>query len=71
MNYATTEATAAYRQRLAGTVAENHFRESQGLWMSSIGLGSYLGEADARTDAGYKTAVKRAFDLGCKTLKKY
>ncbi len=65
MNHATTESTVAYRQRFVGTVAENHFRESQGLWMSSIGLGSYLGEADARTDAGYKAAVKRAFDLGC------
>src|SRR5438128_5074870 len=65
MNHATTEVTNAYRQRLAGTVAEHHFRESQGLWMSSIGLGSYLGEADARADAGYKAAVKRTFELGC------
>lgn len=65
MNHAITEATNAYRQRFAGTVAENHFREAQGLWMSSIGLGSYLGEADARADAGYKAAIKRAFDLGC------
>jgi aryl-alcohol dehydrogenase-like predicted oxidoreductase len=65
MKHATTEATNAYRQRLADTVAEHHFRQSQGWWMSSIGLGSYLGNADARTDAGYKAAVKRAFELGC------
>lgn len=65
MNYATTEATNTYRQRLTGAVAINHFRAAQGLWMSSIGLGSYLGEADARTDAGYQAAVKRAFELGC------
>lgn len=65
MNHATTEATNAYRQRLAGIVAENHFRPSQGLWLSSIALGSYLGNADARTDAGYKAAVKRAYELGC------
>ncbi|MFN7927683.1 MAG: aldo/keto reductase [Blastocatellia bacterium] len=65
MTHATTEATNAYRQRLAGTVADGHFRNAQGLWLSSIGLGSYLGEADARTDAGYTTAVKRAVALGC------
>ncbi len=65
MKHATTEATNAYRQRFAGTVAAHHFHEAQGCWMSSVGLGSYLGEADARADAGYQTAVKRAFALGC------
>ena len=33
--------------------------------MSSIGLGSYLGDTDARTDAGYEAAVIRAAELGC------
>lgn len=65
MNHATNEATNAYRQRLSDTVAPQHFREAQGLWMSSIGLGSYLGEADARTSTGYQAAVKRAFAMGC------
>jgi aryl-alcohol dehydrogenase-like predicted oxidoreductase len=65
MKHATPAATAHYRQRFAGQVADNHFRLAQGLWMSSIGLGSYLGEADERTDAGYKAAVKRAVELGC------
>jgi len=35
------------------------------LWMSSIGLGSYLGGADERTDEAYRRAVKRAVELGC------
>ncbi len=65
MNHATPEATAHYRQRFAGHIADHHFRSAQGLWMSSLGLGSYLGETDARTDAGYQAAVKRAFELGC------
>ena len=65
MTHATPEATANYRQRFAGHVADNYFRTAQGLWMSSIGLGSYLGETDERTDAGYKAAVKRAAELGC------
>ena len=65
MLHATPEATASYRQRFAGHIADHHFRSAQGLWMSSLGLGSYLGETDERTDAGYKSAVKRAFELGC------
>jgi aryl-alcohol dehydrogenase-like predicted oxidoreductase len=65
MTHATPEATAQYRQRFAGQVADQHFRQAQGLWLSSLGLGSYLGETDERTDAGYKAAVKRAAELGC------
>ncbi len=65
MSHATPEATAAYRQRFAGTTADQHFRPAQGLWMSSIGLGSYLGDTDTKTDAGYQAAVQRAAELGC------
>ncbi|HEX4949436.1 MAG TPA: aldo/keto reductase, partial [Blastocatellia bacterium] len=65
MTHATPEATAAYRQRFAGQTADLHFRQAQNLWMSSLGLGSYLGNADAKTDAGYETAVIRAAELGC------
>jgi len=62
---ATTEGTSNYKNRFTGGVAEGHFRQSQGLWMSSIGLGSYLGGADERTDEAYRIAVKRAIELGC------
>ncbi len=62
---ATTEGTTRYRNRLHGQLAENHFRQEQNLWLSSIGLGSYLGNADERTDEGYQLAVKRAAALGC------
>jgi aryl-alcohol dehydrogenase-like predicted oxidoreductase len=65
MKHATPEATAQYRQRLADQTAHQHFRQAQGLWLSSIGLGSYLGDPDARTDAGYEAAVLRAAELGC------
>jgi len=61
---ATTEGTAKYKSRFAGVVAERHFRQSQGLWMSSIGLGSYLGNPDQRIDEAYRSAVKRAVELG-------
>lgn len=62
---ATTEGTANYKGRCTGVIAESHFRQSQGLWMSSIGLGSYLGAPDERTDEAYQSAVKRAVELGC------
>ena len=66
--YATPEGTARYAARLQGTVAQNHFREFQGLKISSIGLGTYLGEHDARTDAEYRDAIMRAVELGCNLI---
>lgn len=62
---ATAEGTTRYRERFRGQIAVEHFRQSQGLWLSSIGLGSYLGNADDRTDDAYRLAVKRAAELGC------
>ncbi len=62
---ATATGTSGYHERFKGKVAEGHFRLSQGLWMSSIGLGSYLGHHDERTDEAYRAAVKRAVELGC------
>ena len=62
---ATTDGTNRYRERFRGQVADGHFRQSQTLWLSSIGLGSYLGNADARTDQAYQLAVQRAVELGC------
>lgn len=65
---ATTRGTEAYRQRFADTLASAHFRASADLWLSSIGLGTYLGEADAQTDALYAAAIESALDHGCNVL---
>jgi aryl-alcohol dehydrogenase-like predicted oxidoreductase len=62
---ATGEGTARYKSRFTGVLADGHFRNSQGLWHSSIGLGIYLGGTDERTDAAYRAAVIRATELGC------
>lgn len=62
---ATAAGTALYKNRFQGRLPNDHFRQAQGLWMSSIGLGSYLGNADERTDEAYRLAVKRAAELGC------
>src|SRR5438067_12888707 len=66
--YATTEGTARYRDRLQGTAAENHFRFEQQLWLSSIGIGTYLGQPDEATDRHYTDAVVRAVELGANVI---
>ncbi len=60
--YATTEGTERYRKRFEGRVAPEHFRQSQSLWMSSIGIGTYLGNYDPETDRLYHDAIVRAVD---------
>ena len=65
---ATREGTETYRQRFAKDVAENHFRQEQDLWVSSIGIGTYLGNPDAYTDERYTNAVVRAVQLGANVI---
>jgi aryl-alcohol dehydrogenase-like predicted oxidoreductase len=62
---ATPEGTLRYKKRFENVLDKGHFRLTQGLWMSSIGLGSYLGDPNERVDQGYRDAVKRAVALGC------
>src|SRR3954470_1862395 len=66
--YATLEGTARYRDRFKDESAENHFRLEQNLWLSSIGIGTYLGRPDAATDDGYAGAVVRAAELGVNVI---
>ena len=63
---ATPEATAAYVGRLGVQTADGHFRTTPGeLQVSSIGLGTYLGEPAAAIDAAYQAAVGQALVSGC------
>jgi aryl-alcohol dehydrogenase-like predicted oxidoreductase len=66
--HATLAGTDAYRQRRASICAQAHFREALGLSFASIGLGTYLGEADDATDARYAAAIVRALECGCNVL---
>ncbi|HXW17361.1 MAG TPA: aldo/keto reductase [Candidatus Acidoferrales bacterium] len=63
---ATAEGTHRYAARFADRAAAGHFREqaSTGLQLSSIGIGTYLGEPDAATDVGYTLAVVTAVEGG-------
>ena len=65
---ATFEGTRRYVQRFVDCGAEGHFREAQDLVVSSIGMGTYLGEPDARADRGYSEAVVAAVRGGVNVI---
>lgn len=65
---ATSEGTDRYRARFAERAAQNHFRQQQDLVLSSIGIGTYLGNADEATDRGYTNAVIRAVQFGANVI---
>jgi aryl-alcohol dehydrogenase-like predicted oxidoreductase len=65
---ATLEGTTRYRQRFRDTAAPNHFREAQHLQLSSIGIGTYLGNADETTDAKYTNAIVQTVQLGSNVI---
>lgn len=62
---ATAPATAEYARRLQPIAHPEHFREAQGLKVSSIGIGTFLGPATSDADAFYTNAIVRAVELGC------
>ncbi len=66
--FATAEATAIYRRRFENRLSLEHFREFQGLWMSSIGIGTYLGDCDKETDRLYHDATVCAVESGCNVI---
>jgi aryl-alcohol dehydrogenase-like predicted oxidoreductase len=66
--WATPDGTARYRERFREGAAADHFRKQQGLWFSSIGAGTYLGDADDETDVRYAEAVARAVELGANVI---
>jgi aryl-alcohol dehydrogenase-like predicted oxidoreductase len=57
---ATPEATRAYGARFSDTAAPGHFRNCRGLTVSSLGIGTYLGQPDAATDRGYTESIVEA-----------
>ena len=62
---ASAQGTLHYAARFQGRSAAGHFRE---IWggrvLSSIGIGTYLGEPDPPTDKGYTRAVVAAVEGG-------
>jgi aryl-alcohol dehydrogenase-like predicted oxidoreductase len=68
VKFATEAGTQRYVQRFTNApdppasarAAEGHFRRQQGLWLSSLGAGTYLGEPDAQTDHAYTESIVAA-----------
>jgi aryl-alcohol dehydrogenase-like predicted oxidoreductase len=59
---ATAEATAAYASRF--TELPGNFRPALGVSVSSIGIGTYLGEPDDDTDRAYEETIKASLRGG-------
>ncbi len=66
--FATSDGTSHYVQRFLKKFVQNHFRQTQDLWLSSIGIGTYLGEPDNLTDENYIDAITTAVELGCNVI---
>ena len=66
--FATPDGTKKYAARFHGRAAAGHFREQQGLLLSSLGIGTYLGEPDARTDQAYADSIVQAVESGANVV---
>ena len=66
--HATPEGTARYADRFSTRAAKDHFRRQQELTLSSIGIGTYLGNPDEATDLAYAKAITRAVTSGVNVI---
>jgi aryl-alcohol dehydrogenase-like predicted oxidoreductase len=67
-SHATAESTKRYADRFNGLAAAGHFREVQALALSSLGIGTYLGQPDDKTDAGYAASAVAAVENGINVI---
>ncbi|MGH9579412.1 MAG: aldo/keto reductase [Terriglobales bacterium] len=72
--YATAAGTERYRDRHPSLAAAGHFRRPESvpgwgeLWISSLGLGTYLGQPDDASDRSYTEAAACALASGINLL---
>ena len=65
---ATPEGTAAFAQRFSSLFAPDFYRKAAGLTISSIGMGTYLGECDDEEDARYVSVLTEGIANGLNLL---
>jgi aryl-alcohol dehydrogenase-like predicted oxidoreductase len=67
---ASARGTAQFAERASRSLglAPDHYRDVDGLRVSSIGLGTYLGDPDEETDLLYTEAVVEAVRCGCNAI---
>jgi aryl-alcohol dehydrogenase-like predicted oxidoreductase len=63
--YATPEGTRRLVDAQPDAQRGNYHQSVDGLWLSNIGLGTYLGEATDGVDTLYRAAFTRALAMGC------
>ena len=72
--FATTAGTDRYRRRFPQFDQNGFYRRSQhvpklgDLWLSSVGIGTYLGEADDSADRAYADAIAHAVQHGINVI---
>src|SRR6202050_4474813 len=64
---ATSNGTAQYAKKFAHSAA-GHFREAQGLVLSSLGMGTYLGQRDEKHAQSYAACVAAAVESGINVI---
>ena len=64
----TSEGTNRYVQKFHGRAADQHFRQAQDLALSSLGIGTYLGQPNDSVDASYAAAIVAAVELGINVI---
>jgi len=63
MTYATPDGTMKFSQRFPDS-AKGNYRPAADLTLSSLGLGTYLGNHDEKTDANYVEAIVKFVESG-------
>src|SRR5215813_3626025 len=66
--HATPEGTSRFVEAQPEARRANYRRTTDDLWVSSIGLGTYLGQPDDAVDTAYQAALTRAVALGCNVI---
>jgi len=65
---ATREGTTRYAEKFRGIAADGHFRQAHGLVLSSLGIGTYLGQPNDTTDSSYAAAIVAAVESGINVI---
>jgi len=64
--YATPQGTSKFAQ--STTANQENFRKIHELMLSNVGIGTYLGEPDAKTDELVTNAVKQSVKSGINVI---
>lgn len=65
---ATKDGTTRYAGKFQGVAGDGHFRIAQEFVMSSLGIGTYLGQPNEATDASYTAAIVAAMQAGINVI---